>query len=301
MQFICHQIDSSNLKFELEYLKKLQLDEYLIIGIEVTNNIIETKLHFNIDPQHNNSNPSTLTAIEKVYYLKDEFSDIYKTFDKIAYIILKPDADAIGATALLHMIIMGSSINSDMIERIIDIAKSDTHGRKTRKQQLTYPLKSALCTMIADFNLDLSQKVINTGYYLKNGNFNESEKYELIAKERLAKAKSNTEVKILLKHKIVHVKSRHRGATSKGYQIAPIVIAENNHYIFNNTKEKFGTKYTIAQYKPGNINLIEVTKQLNKIEPGWGGSYVIIGSPQDRPSNISVKQLFTIMKRCLIK
>lgn len=96
---------------------------------------------------------------------------------------------------------------------------------------------------------------------------------------------------------IVMVTSTHRAATMIGYSIAPVVIAINPEFMFQGGEPH--RKITICQYQNGYLDLKKVADSLNLIEPGWGGSTTIIGSPQGKGSVISVAQLWDAIQGIL--
>ena len=75
-----------------------------------------------------------------------------------------------------------------------------------------------------------------------------------------------------------------------GYSQAPIVVAINPEFRFQGGEPH--RKITICQYQDGYINLKKVVENLNLIEPGWGGSATICGSPQGKASIVSESQLW---------
>jgi hypothetical protein len=84
------------------------------------------------------------------------------------------------------------------------------------------------------------------------------------------------------------VESSLRAATSIGYAHAPIVIALNEQMPSQNGSYR---KFTICQYSDEFIRMSNVLAELNALEPGWGGSLTIIGSPQGDSSSEVVNGL----------
>lgn len=85
------------------------------------------------------------------------------------------------------------------------------------------------------------------------------------------------------------VVTTHRAATMLGYSFAPVVIAINPAFISDGDAPR--RKVTICQYREGYINMGALADALNEIEPGWGGSKTIIGSPQDRGCELSLQAI----------
>jgi hypothetical protein len=59
-------------------------------------------------------------------------------------------------------------------------------------------------------------------------------------------------------------------------------------------------KYTICQYTAGYIDLQKLSRLLNELEPGWGGSPTIIGSPQGESSKLDYYDIRRLMWDCII-
>lgn len=80
--------------------------------------------------------------------------------------------------------------------------------------------------------------------------------------------------------------SRRPGITSILYSFAPIIVACNPQMDF---KGVVGPKYTVARFNSSiPVDLRKTQNTLNQLEQGWGGSENIIGSPQDRPSSLTL-------------
>jgi hypothetical protein len=90
------------------------------------------------------------------------------------------------------------------------------------------------------------------------------------------------------------VESSLRAATSIGYAHAPIVIALNEQMPSQNGSYR---KFTICQYSNEFIRMSNVVADLNALEPGWGGSPTIIGSPQGDSSSLSIETVKEIVER----
>jgi hypothetical protein len=77
----------------------------------------------------------------------------------------------------------------------------------------------------------------------------------------------------------------------EAYRWAPIVVAE--------ATINFQRKLTVAQFETGWLNMASLRQRLNDIEPGWGGSATLLGSPQGASSKIELEALVravTIMR-----
>lgn len=152
--------------------------------------------------------------------------------------------------------------------------------------------------MIADPNLNITEKVSNVKEFLITSRFKLFNYYSELAYKKNKIAIQKTDLTIIIPKKLAYVESSYRGAVSKGYKYCPIVIAKNPNYTFGiNNSKMLGTKFTIAQYNNEFINLKKVLTDINYLESGWGGSETIIGSPQDKSSCLTKEDLITIIKK----
>lgn len=312
MEIIYHQINVTNKELEIELFKNLQNEEFLIIGIEVTDIEIDQYCSISIDPQHSTFNTDNkITAIEYIFNHIDYILDILKTSKKVCMLTVKPDSDSLGAMALLTLFLKDSfKLDGDMILRLKAIAKSDRHGRinwKNKKEDYfqfenynIYGLPCGLSYMTSDKTLSCQQKVDRIIEYLLTGEFKDIEKYNGIVNKNFRKASKSIKINIIVPDKLCIVESKYRGAVAFGYRYTPCVIAKNKYYTFGNDDTKiFGKKMTIAQYENKYMDMITLLSQINELEPGWGGSAEIIGSPIDRPCKINEKTLIKLCKNNL--
>lgn len=92
---------------------------------------------------------------------------------------------------------------------------------------------------------------------------------------------------------IAYVESTHRGAMGLGYHVAPIVVAMNDEFSFRGGPA--GRKFTVAQYEQGHVDMATVIADLQALEPEWGGSPTICGSPQGTASGLSPEQVVSVV------
>jgi len=312
-QILYHHINITNKDSEIEYLKELQHEGFFIIGIEITDPDIEEYCPLSIDPQHSlNYTANNRTSIEYVFNYQLDILPILSSFSKIFMITIKPDMDSIGSMAVLSLLLNNSlKLNGDLILRLKAIAKSDRHGRinwKNRQEDYfhfenynIYGLPCGLTYMTANHRMTTEEKVNNMIEYLETGDFPNLEKYNRIIIKNIQKYNNSTNVKVIVNKKLSFVESKHRGAISCGYKYTPCVIAKNEQFKFGKGLTRcIGKKITIAQYedKPF-MDLNSIKSELNKIESGWGGSSVIIGSPQSHPCKIDDDVIIEITKKYL--
>jgi hypothetical protein len=112
-------------------------------------------------------------------------------------------------------------------------------------------------------------------------------------KEEVRAALDNASTTVEVVEEVAIVKSSLRAATAIGYSVAPIVIALNERFPFQETTVR---KFTVCQYSDQYLDMSRIKSVLNDMEPGWGGSNTIIGSPQGESSNLTVEQVMTIVQ-----
>jgi hypothetical protein len=304
------QIDLTQKDKEKLYLQKLQSQGYFIIGIEVFDKDISQLCHLNFDPQHSDGNYKN-TALETVFNIKFDLKEIAYDFFDVLLITIKSDLDSISSIALINMVLKDKfELNGDLILRLKALSLSDRHGMdEDWKPNIKYDgfklpnytkygIPISLVTLIGDINLNINYKIKIMMEYLINRVFENSEKYTNIAIDKLLKLKDSTTHKIIIPNKLIYVESTYRGAIGFGYKQAPVVIAKNSHYAFGKKINRyFGIKYTIAQYKENYIDIELIKEEITKREVGWGGSKVIIGSPQTKPSELSTNELIELVKK----
>lgn len=305
------QIDLTQKTSEKLYLQKLQQSEYFIIGIEVFDPDISQYCHLNFDPQHDGTEDYKTTALETVFKLKFDLKEVAHDFENVLLITIKSDLDSIASIALINMVFKNKfELNGDLILRLKALSMSDKHGMETDwKPNVVYDtfnipyytkygLPVSLVTLIGDINLNINYKIKAMTDYLLTGTFENSEKYKQKAINKLSNVKNFTNYKIIVPNKLIFVESTYRGAIGYGYKKAPVVIAKNDRYSFGKKENRsLGVKYTIAQYKENHIDLEEIKSDILKIETGWGGSRVIIGSPQTNSSILPSDTIIDLVKK----
>jgi len=310
-EIIYHHINVTNKVGEIEFFKNIS-DTHFILGIEVTIPKYEEYCTLSIDPQHS-PNQNKITSIEYIFNFQENILDVMTKFNKIVLTTVKTDIDSIGTMAVITLLLNGKLVlDGDLILRLKAIAKSDRHGRKNWKNQKedyfqfndynVYGLPSGLPYMTSDHKISIDQKVNNMIDYLLNGTFKHLNKYNNLVYSNLKQSNKNTTSKIIVPKKLSFIESNHRGGVAYGYKFTPCVIAKNPNYIFGQEPSKIiGKKITIAQYSDQDfIDLNAIVAELNLIEPGWGGSNVIIGSPLNNPTQISDEQIIEICKKHLL-
>lgn len=94
---------------------------------------------------------------------------------------------------------------------------------------------------------------------------------------------------------IAVVESTHRAAMGLGYCLAPVVVALNPSFRFQGGESH--RKFTVAQYEPHYVDLKAAVAELAALEPGWGGSPTIVGSPQGVGSTLTTDRVVEVVSR----
>lgn len=280
-----------------------------VYGIEVTVPALAARCYINIDPQHTEGNAER-AAIEVA--LEAELPS-----EGAVLTTVRADLDSVGAMAILSLRAEGTSLEPAM-ERINMVAISDKFARggyvgprplPTRDNpwdESTATVESfrqlaAIAAAVADFKVPLADRVSEMKTWLLTGE--EPAQYRIqVEKERLDMITALETGRI--KHetrsdgRIVVVETTHRAATSVGYALAPVVVALNPEFRFGPGGEPV-RKFTICQYETGYVDLRVVFAELNKLEPGWGGSPNIGGSPQGVSSKLTIEEILTIVEKHL--
>lgn len=228
----------------------------------------------------------------------------------------------------------GFADRPDIDLRISMVAKSDKHGRGAwpGPRPLLRPgekpeiesysgVPAGLAAVVSDFKLPAEERVKRMKQWLLTGTCEGLEQYQARAQTEHDAAANQSRVFAIygpthgLKDypcspddnlalcgtspAVAYVESTHRGATAIGYRVAPVLVAVNEQFGFGGTAR--GRKFTVAQYATGHVDLKAALADLQALEPGWGGSTAIVGSPQDRGSTLSDEQVVQIVLKHISK
>jgi hypothetical protein len=91
------------------------------------------------------------------------------------------------------------------------------------------------------------------------------------------------------------VRSSHRAATMLGYCVAPVVVAENPRFRLGSGPEH--RKITICAWDASHCDIRAALAELAALEPGWGGSSTIGGSPQGVSTDLSLLRIVAVVSR----
>lgn len=273
-----------------------------VLGIEITVPALANQCKLgNIDPQHTDENVD-LAAIEVA--LTCDLPPVGSTIATI-----RCDLDSIGSMAVLSCRNY-SELSDERLDRVELIAQSDKFANGDWKpanlptQENPWPdvlshKLAAISAYVSDFKLDLVDRVREMKYWILRGDevVLYREKVEL-ERTALIKALHDGSIQYSVENGIAIVESSHRAAMMVGYSLAPVVVALNTEFGFDDTPKV--KKFTIAQYKTGYLDLKSVFTELSDLESGWGGSPTIGGSPQGVSSQLSIEKVVEIVKKYLL-
>jgi hypothetical protein len=307
MKIYYHQLNVCELDKEIENIKSISGGRNrILIGLEVTIPEISKKLTYNIDPQHHlrtwtEGKDSDITCIEKFRNFLPKVGEM--NGKELHVFFLKPDLDSISAAAVLDIYLDNPTwiLQEDISERIQAIAEYDRHGRDRRNFQCRQKIPRGLFMYIAGWKNSIHDKINITKTWILDGTFKDIYKFNRIADKKFKQSLFNSKAEIIIPKKLVFIKSINRGACGIGYKYAPVTIALNPSYRFGLDDSRiYGKKWIIAQQNNGFVNMSGILEELSRIEPGWGGSPSIIGSPQDRPSKVLKDDIIDIVAQKML-
>ena len=283
-----------------------------VFGIEVTvHKLAEFCNLGNLDPQHSEGEGANQAAIEAAMAVE-------LPQDGALLATIRPDLDSVGTMGLLTLRAQdGEEVLSpglrNRVAQIAAVDKATTGPWYPRKLPSYGELwesdngheMAALASIIGDFKLSIADRVAVMTRWLRDGiipspfygNYSKKvldERMALVAALQDGTIKYTTTAD----GRIAVVESAHRAATTVGYSLAPIVVAENPQFIFNGGAPH--RKITICQFSGGYVDLKEVLAELNGLEDGWGGSPTIGGSPQGVSSSLPTSTILEVVRKHLL-
>jgi hypothetical protein len=268
------------------------------LGIEVTEaNVAQRCGLGNIDPQHNQSG-NGISAIEVAlgWPLPET---------GVQLVTIRADLDSLGAMALLTLRAEGRLITPPIRARVAEVGRVDSFAWGAWPGPRPMPNSAddiladvgglEICVLAAamrDGRTDLSERVETARAWLLSGTLPAA--YAVAPRERAealwkALCDGRVVVREAVPGRLTEVISEVDGALQLGYRIAPVVVALNPRFTFPD--RSVGRKYTIAQYQVGAVDLERAAAQLSELEPGWGGSGTIKGSPQGGGSRLELQEV----------
>jgi hypothetical protein len=294
-----------------------------VLGIEVTiPRLAERCVLGNIDPQHSGGDKiaAIQAALEADSFWFEFGNDENRNRPAIIFATVRPDLDSIGAMVVLEARLLSWTpepepyglpdyevFDGGVARRIRAVAEFDKfeNGKWPGRRLLptmenpwpggyalieAYEL-AAVAACVSDFRLPLTDRVNLMKEWLFRGRVPEGYLEQVTAeRQQLIAALARGDVNInVVGSAIVVVESTHRAATMIGYHYAPVVVAVNPKFRLGDGDEH--RKFTICQYSVGHVDLQGVQAALDELEPGWGGSPTIVGSPQGVSSMLSVEKV----------
>lgn len=148
--------------------------------------------------------------------------------------------------------------------------------------------------LVNDETSSLAVKVVNTRRYLEAGEL--PEQYFRQAHDEMVElidAISEGDIAVQSSDGVATVVSYLNHVLDLGFSRAPVVVACNPAFRFGGMAVR---KYTVAQWRDGYCDLEAVWTFLNQLEPGWGGTKTVGGSPQGRDSRLDLETVEGVVR-----
>lgn len=289
-----------------------------VLGVEVTVPALAARCALgNIDPQHTGGDAGRAAIEEAV--------SVELPPEGATLVTVRADVDSVGAMAVIAMrrargeLAFAHALYDDGVEVAIGmIATADKFARggypgpkalptrdnpwseESASAESSRPL-AAIAAAVMDFKTPLAQRVAAMEQWLLTGE--EPKQYrDSVERERLdmiAALENGT-----IKHetraggRIAVVESTHRAATAVGYALAPVVVARNPAFKLGGGEAH--VKFTVCAFELGKFaDIKSALAELATLEPGWGGSPTIGGSPQGVSSQLTIEQVVAVVEKHL--
>lgn len=207
---------------------------------------------------------------------------------------IRPDTDSITAMAVLANRLEGRPVAEALVREIgrLDrgLPPSELYADRTmrdkidairRKSRAPDPLHKKVFLV-----KDILDDSVNMDYVRHL-----AERQRMTARDVHERLDRELVPETVVPDKVVFVKSDNRMAMGHGYRYAPVVILEQENAHFRRFSVGVHDGSPLDKYFPRAI------KELQSIEPGWGGRSSIFGSPQDRDTALSAQQVIDVVKR----
>lgn len=280
-----------------------------VYGLEVTIPALAARCVANLDPQHTGGD-ATLASIELALT-----ADLPPEGAILATV--RPDLDSVGAMAVLSIRARGESLESavDRIRLVADADKfvraggypgpqplptTDNPWPKTGASAEAVRELAAMAAAVADFKVPMVERVSVMGRWLLTGEEPESYRQKVESERAdLIRALESGEIirQLVAGGKVAVVESTHRAATMVGYSLAPVVVALNPSFRLGGGEAH--RKFTICAYSAQFADIRSALAELAELEPGWGGSPTIGGSPQGVSSVLTTNQVVGVLAKHL--
>jgi hypothetical protein len=281
------------------------------LGVEVTDSAFAAACDLgNIDPQHGFARGPVTQGRAAI----DAALSWPLPPGGAALATIRPDVDSIGAMAVLSLRAAGVAFTPAMHARVDLVARSDcfdygywaswaaAHPPPVKEDLLLalslHPLEfRALAAFIGKYTNKLRGDELPTSVammcdWLMTGALppeGEAAVRTSDAQAAAAWAAGRLPVTLACQGTVAIVLSQYPGAMALGYRHAPIVIAER--------RLDGKRKISVAQFARGHVDMAALDARLNSIEPGWGGSATILGSPQGQSSEVKIDDIVDLIEK----
>lgn len=257
-----------------------------VYGIEVTVPSLAAQCGLgNLDPQHTEGRniAACVAAL-----------DCPLPQDGATLVTVRPDADSVLAMAVLERRALGVCIREDRV-KIIGSADSAPSGPWVRNYRPP-AIFAAVSAVAMNHRETIERRVTLLGGWLGGGNgiFPVAPVNDEIMDEIMSNLGPCG------RYAVVRADGpAGKGACGAGYWLAPVVVAVNE--AFSMRGEAPHRKYTIARWNATHVpmNWDGMLADLRTLEPGWGGSSSICGSPQGVGSTLTLDQVVAVVERHL--
>lgn len=264
------------------------------LGAEVTvPAIAEALTEGNIDPQHLGGDVTTAAIEVAVTWPLPPAGTTLVT--------LRPDADAFGAMAILSLREEGVKIDGDIADHVAIIADHDKGHSEWSPADGFAPATvfDGLKAEVMNFRRPVDERVMAVRSWLMTGDFAGSVKARAtVDADRQATVGLLDEVITSSTGGVAVIETSSRFGLSAAYAVADVVVAVNPAFRFAGGEPH--RKVTVAQKRPGIVDLKGVFAALSQVEPGWGGSPTVGGSPQGVSSVIPTDEIVRIVEEHLL-
>jgi hypothetical protein len=276
----------------------------MTLGVEVTEADLAARCGLGvIDPQHGFGTGNGRAAIEAglTWPLPPTGALL---------VTIRPDADAFGAMAVLNLRARGVRFDDAVLARILLVTRCDAFdngdweawvaergplaGHATLEAVSMFPLAYAeAAALAAGRGRSPGARAAAFEAWLITGEVPADcrDAARTFVKD-LAAAYNDGRVVVTPREGVAWVRGRTPGGMGLGYRSAPVVIASRD--------DGARRQIAVAQFGVGHLDLHGVGNALRGLEPGWGGSATIIGSPQGVGSILSDDTIDSIVRAHLI-
>jgi hypothetical protein len=276
------------------------------LGIEVTDALLAAACDLgNIDPQHGFARGPVVAGRAAI----DVALHWPRPPPGATLATIRPDADSIGAMAVLSLRAECVAFTPAMHARVDLVARSDcfdygdwaswaaAHPPPQQGAEFLalspHPTEfRVLAAFIGLHPYDLPASVSMMRTWLLSGALpplGEAEVDKSDSEGAAAWSAGLIRFEVMCGGKMAFVPSDYPGAITLGYRHAPIVVAER---LVGDKR-----KISIAQFEREHLDMRALATRLNAIEPGWGGSETILGSPQGQTSKVKIGDIASLIQQ----